>query len=540
MRVLDFRVEDPPAAVGFAVVGSGPAGMTVASELARHGHDVLVIESGPDAESLSATEIIGHPRVQPESLVRRRELGGTSRIWSGRCIPLDALDFAVREWVPFSGWPITAEELAGPLARAASILGLGEQEYGEGVWRLLKGRAGVPLNRALLREVFWQFSRTRNGASGPTRFDSDVDMTGTVLVGATATRLLCDHSGTVTSIEVASSQGKRASISVGTVIVAAGAIETPRLLLASHLGNDLVGRFLMDHPGVAIATIPATSSVRDRFGTYWRRSRPARLAYANGLALSPELQQAEGLLTASCWLDEHPASDDPWQAGLRLTQRLSGRTAADPQSAEFWRTYGRGAPVAPSALRDILSVLRHPLLLAAGVVRLLRGRPPLYKADRVDLYAIVEQEPDPDSRITLSERSDALGTPLAQVDWRVHDSEFRAVRRLLEVVTDQFVLAGFEPPQAAACMANAEAWRAKVRDRAHQLGTTRMAELPTHGAVDPDCLLFGTRNVWVTGGSVFPTTGHANPTLTIVALAVRLADHLNSRANTPDQAAPSR
>jgi choline dehydrogenase-like flavoprotein len=536
MKVLRFGSDETPARVEVAVIGSGPAGMTVAAELAGRGLDVLLVESGPGADHLSEIDNVGEHRVQPQALVRRRAPGGTSAVWSGRCTPLDPIDFEQRDWVAHSGWPISPAEIAPHLSRAAEILGLGEQLYGAELWALLGERPAQPLDA--LTERFWQFSRGLRTPSAPSRFDTDLPNDATMLTGATAVQL--HHAGgRVHAVDVAGLAGHRASIAVSTVVVAGGAIETPRLLLSSGLGNDHVGRYLMDHPGVAIGHFagPGTRAVRDRFGLYWRAASPFRLAYLNGLALSPGLQESERLLNAACWLDEHPAADDPWQAGIRLATRLRGRRVTDPRAAEFWQL--PSAPV-PGLVHDLWSVLRHPLLLLDGLRRLRRGRPPLYRLDGVDLYCLVEQVPDADSRVTLSARTDALGMPVARVDWKLHDEEYHAMRRLLEVVTEQFTAAGLTPPTPAPWMSSPEAWRKRVVDRAHQLGTTRMAADPSTGAVDPDGLLFGTENVWVAGGSVFPTSGHANPTLTIVALAVRLAERLSSTARRPGPAAPSR
>ena len=534
MLRLDLRHDQLPAHARVVVVGSGPSGITVAATLAATGIDAVVLETGPDAEQLNRIDNVGAPRVEPQRLVRRREFGGSSMAWSGRCTPFDDIDFEQRSWVPGSGWPITQAELRPHLDAAAAIFDLGEQEYGAGLWPLLHtAPPATPLDPGTLIERFWHFSRGRRSPAEPTRFDGDVDGDFTVVTSATATAIRSE-SGTATAVEVATPEGARSTISCDFVIVAGGAIETPRLLLASGLGNDFTGRYLMDHPGVAVASIPTTGaeSVRDRFGTYWRPSEPFRLAYLNGMALSPELQRRERLLNAACWLDEFPAMDDPWQAGLRLAGRLRGSSggAANEESVEFWRTRDGAAPARPTLLGDAWAVLRHPILIAQGIARLRRNRPPLYRADRVDLYALSEQVPDPDSRVTLSQQLDPLGVPMPRIDWRLHDEEFHTVRALLDAVIEEFVRVGLPAPQPAPWMVSPETWRTRVLDRAHQLGTARMGATPDEGAVDTELRVYGTQNVFVADGSVFPTSGHANPTLLIVALAHRLAQHVAALA----------
>lgn len=542
MLRLDLRHDQLPAHARVVVVGSGPAGITVAATLAASGVDTVVLETGPDAEQLNRIDNVGAPRVEPQRLVRRREFGGSSMAWSGRCTPLDDIDFEARDWVPGSGWPITPADLRPHLEAAAAIFDLGEQEYGEGLWPLLHtAPPATPLDPATLTERFWHFSRGRRNPSGPTRFDGDVDGDFTVVTSATATGIR-SASGRATAVEVATPEGARSTITCDVVIVAGGAIETPRLLLASGLGNDLTGRYLLDHPGVAVASIPITGaeSVRNRFGTYWRPSEPFRLTYLNGMALSPELQRRERLLNAACWLDEFPAGDDPWQAGLRLARRLRGsyRSAVSEESVEFWRTRDGLAASRPTLLGDVGAVLRHPILILSGLARLRRNRPPLYRADRIDLYALAEQLPDPESRVTLSDELDPLGVPMPRVDWRLHDEEFHSVRRLLDAVIAEFDRVGLPAPQPAPWMASPETWRTRVLDRAHQLGTARMGATPEDGVVDVDLRVYGTENVFVADGSVFPTSSHANPTLLIVALAHRLAQHVAALDPTPSTGHP--
>jgi hypothetical protein len=224
---------------------------------------------------------------------------------------------------------------------------------------------------------------------------------------------------------------------------------------------------------------------------------------------------------------------------MRLRRGRDAVWSAGLQADEFWRTPSR-RPARTGPLADLWNVIRHPLALLRGYRRIRRNRPPLYLPDRIDLYSLVEQVPDPASRVTLSDRVDSLGVPLPRVDWRLHDEEFRAMARLLELVTSELTRVGLPAPVPAPWMANADAWRTRVIDRAHHIGTTRMSSSPADGVVDADCRLFGVDNLYVAGSSVFPTSGHANPTLMIVALAIRLSDHLIGVLDARDERAPAR
>jgi choline dehydrogenase-like flavoprotein len=167
-------------------------------------------------------------------------------------------------------------------------------------------------------------------------------------------------------------------------------------------------------------------------------------------------------------------------------------------------------------------------------------RPPIFQASRVDVYCLVEQEPDPSSRVTLSDRVDGLGVPLSRVDWRVSERERTSIGRLAGLLAQELGGLGYASPEPAEWLEGGASWRENVIDRAHPIGTTRMADDPRAGVVDRNCRVHDTEGLFVAGSSTFPTAGHVNPTLTIVALAIRLADHLKARGRADQRAwAPS-
>jgi choline dehydrogenase-like flavoprotein len=549
LSVLDLR--SLPAGTELVtdvcVIGAGPAGLTLAAELAHGPVRVLVTESGglepePEASALNEVENVGVARVARQELVRTRALGGTSHIWSGRCAALDQLDLQQRSWVPHSGWPLSGEDLAPYLERARSYLGLGPNVYDEEFFDLRgQPRPGPPIHHSLTPR-FWQFARSRAKPWLPTRFDRDVLPAGAdnvrILLHATATHIETNPDGTaVQSAGASCVGGPRVRITAQAFVLCAGGIENARLLLASDrvipggVGNthDLVGRYLMDHPGMVIASIPPAlaRSVRDRFGRYWLDGPEGRHSYLHGVALSPEIQREEKLLNCAAFLDEYPAADDPWHAGQRLLARLRGKEPTEDhvELASFWRRdYDLADEIPPSATRDVRAILRHGPSVVGGAYRMARQRrPPLFRARRVDVYCLTEQLPDPSSRVTLSDRRDALGIPIPRIDWRIADVELRSVRRLEELLGDALIRLGHARPVAASWPANE---RDAMVDRAHPMGTTRMADDPHEGVVDRDGRVHGVDGLYVAGSSVFPTSGHVNPTLTIVALAIRLADHL--------------
>lgn len=512
------------------IVGSGPAGLSIAREFIGTSVNVLVVESGskdedPETQSLYQIENVGVPRELNHTVNRYRIVGGTSHIWTGRCAPFDELDFQPRSWVPYSGWSITRRSLDRYLERAGENLGIGPHCYDERLWEQFKvSRPASSLDEALVKSVFWQFSKHHANPSEPARFGQgfmpDNVPNISLLMNANVTHLNTNAEGTrLESIEVTSLNGKQATIHATAIVLCCGGIENARLLLASNrivphgVGNqnDLVGRFLMDHPGCVLGSFDpiAAKQVRDRFGHYWLDNAKGRHVYAHGIALSHELQRKEQLLNCAAYLETIVAEDDPWRAVKSLKEALdSGR-------------------ITPQAYRSAIAVLTQPYAIGYGLYRrYLRNRPTIYKAERVDLHCLVEQRPDPDSRVTLSQKRDRLGMPLSRINWKISEQERQSVRRLAHLICEEFDRLNLPKPVLSDWLDQKEGWEPNFSDRAHPTGTTRMADDPKQGVVDSNSQVHGVEGLFIAGSSVFPTAGYANPTLMIVAMSLRLADWL--------------
>ncbi|MEV6392327.1 GMC family oxidoreductase [Nocardia xishanensis] len=532
MRIEELAaVRDEELTADVCVVGSGPAGLTIAAELANSALRVLVLESGGRESSDAANALddydnVGARRAQPDRIAGDRILGGNSHSWSGRCALLDELDFRHRPWVPGSGWPIGPADLEPYLRRAACHIGIG---HGSGFtddnfWALAgRARPAEALDPRRLRPYFWQISRDPSDPFDCKRFGAHVESRSAtdvlVIVGATATHLDTDTDGThVETLQVAGADPRPRTVRARAVVLATGGIGNPRLLLASRrarpegLGNrnDQVGRYLMDHRCGAVGALEPTAAeaITQRFGKYVVKTPHGRHTFVHGVALAPDIQAREGLLNCALWLQEVPAADDPWDS---VKQLLRGR--GDRHDAR-------------------VALANSGLLLAGARRRLIQHTGLPHKLDRIELRCMVEQAPNRDSRVTLTDRADRLGMPTARVDWRVHDQEDVTVRRAAALAVAEFARLGFAAPTLFDWAAPDSALPLELTDWAHPTGTTRMSADPRDGVVDADCLVHGMDNLFVAGSSVFPTAGHANPTLTIVALAVRLADHLRTKVGT--------
>jgi choline dehydrogenase-like flavoprotein len=510
------------------IVGTGPAGMTIARELSAMPLRVTVLESGgterqDETDALNEIESVGWPRVAEQWLVRNRIIGGSSYTWTGRCAPFDDIDFQLRDWVPYSGWPFELGDLMPYIERSAKYLGLGPGNAftDDRIWALSgysQPKIGPDPDKLL--RMFWQFSRDPTNQFDRVRFgrfSADLGSNVTLVTNATVLRInVGESASTIKSAEFAAIDGRRWLLPTSTVVLCAGAIENARLLLSSDNvavqgvgnGKDLVGRFLMDHPRGTVARFPLKKAraVLRQWAIFKSRAAGANL-FQPGMRLSPTIQRSEQLLNCATWLDERLASDDPWDS---LIHFLRGEADVRP---------------------DFRAMLAHSGLLCYGLKEhFISHRVLPRKLDEVTLEAMCEQLPNPDSRITLSDRRDRFGMRIPRIDWRVSEEEGRALRRITELMVEQLSRMGLEPPVLEEWVRDGAMFPRTFRDIAHPAGTTRMADDPTYGVVDAQCQVHGVRGLFIGGSSVFPTAGQANPTQMIVALALRIADTLKDGA----------
>lgn len=532
MSIDDLRAvdDDLPIETDLCIIGSGPAGWAVAEELGATNLRILMLESGghtvdPETDALNQIEDVGTRLFNGRS----RVLGGTSRLWNGRCMPFDDIDYEERPWVKLSGWPFGPDEMAPYVNRASEHLGAGP--YYDGATRRSMPEGIVPrpdVDTSLMRPTWWEnpayidFGRVLTMRRNPNLW---------VLVRATVTHLNAGASGRkIESVEVTDANGRRVTVHARAFVLCAGGVENARILLYSNrdqrngVGNDrdLVGRHLMDHPRdfelIARPDPKDANRFRALFGPYTMDNARGRHDFVYGFTLSPERQRAEQLLNTAAWPYEVFAQDDPFSAMRRI--------AKGPRD---------------QVVRDAAAIASQPGLLFGAVQSRLQKR---HKVDRkfesMGFLVSSEQVPDRDSRVQLGQATDPLGLPVARVDWRVGELEAHSQAVLARTIGTEFQRLGLLPMQIGSWVTSNQYKDANFVDGCHPMGTTRMASDPAKGVVDADSQVHGVDGLYVGGSSVFPTAGHANPTLMIVALAVRLAGHLKQRLSTKTGASARR
>ncbi|MFP3565379.1 FAD-dependent oxidoreductase [Paraburkholderia sp. SIMBA_030] len=519
------------------IIGGGVAGITLAREMSRAGIDTCVLESGgfgPDDETrdLYRGENIGLPYSFADGS-RSRYFGGSSNCWGGWCRPLDPWDFEKRDWIPHSGWPFGLDELAPYYARTHELLMLGPQNFDPAYWEREIGRHDVrriPLATGDMRDTVAQFSP-------PVRFGKlyrdELSRSSHVRIFLYANVLNIDanaQASAVSRVQVATFSGRRMSVVSRIFVLATGGIENARMLLASNnveaagLGNrnDLVGRFFMDHPRMMCGKV--------RFRPGFARNKLYDIKYhyqnaavsAHGTKISSqfapkqELMEREKLLNSRVWLYSrfYGEGSKGSEALIHCKEALLSKDQP-----------GR------SLKADLITMASHPLdTIGYGLTRLYQW-PALVTG--VTLQAIVEAEPNRDSRVTLSDQRDRLDMPRVKVAWRLGDQVQRTFDRTFALLAQELQMAGIADVELDAPL-EGRPWPGKLEGTWHHMGTTRMHDSPREGVVDRDCKVHGIGNLYVAGSSVFPTVGANFPTITIAALSLRLAGHLIRQLDVPD------
>ncbi|TAK55101.1 MAG: GMC family oxidoreductase [Gammaproteobacteria bacterium] len=534
MSIVDARCAELPPQVDadVCVIGAGAAGITLAIELARNGVDVCLVESGgftPDeaTQSLYDLESTGDA-VRSNYMSRARYFGGSCNLWAGRSMTLNPIDFEPRPWVPDSGWPIPHAEVARHYPQAFQALELPAPERLRA--EVLAGRMSLD-ERSLFEGgeftptlSLWAKSAMRFGSAfGPALRKSRRIR---VLLNLSVTSIDLNAAGSaVESVSAATLPGARTRIRARRVVLACGGIENARLLLVSRdrhpngIGNDTdrVGRYFMDHPRAVFGRV----HLRPGATIPLLRGRPlVDGKFQLGIGLSAATQERERLLNhyVTFELQTSEYAEARYQS-LVQTMKVVLRRGYAGNRWDFARSNVTRIPEMIYLLspKELMPHFVYRAYVAARDILPRRSGPQTYVA----VY-FCEQPPDPDSRVTLAGETDQLGLPRTRLHWKIGSEVTASVRRMQELLGQALERTGAGRLEPAVD-------EPAYTDASHHMGTTRMSASPRDGVVDADCRVHGIANLYLAGSSVFPCAGHANPTLTIVALALRLAGHLREQ-----------
>ncbi|MES1215910.1 MAG: GMC family oxidoreductase [Bacteroidota bacterium] len=509
---IDARTIDSGSLIegDICIIGAGAAGISMALEWMNTPYKVILLEGGgfeydPQVQELYAGKTTGQ-HYYPLKSARLHYFGGTTGHWAGFCSTFDEIDFMKRDWVEHSGWPISRKDLDPFYARAQKNAELGPYEYGLAYWQQQDPTLiPLPFDEKVIWNKIWQFSP-------PTRFgdkykDAIVKAKNIHLYTyANVTDIKANENvSSITGVTIKNHEGKTQQVKAKYFVLACCSIQNARLLLAANsqaskgLGNDNdnVGRYFMEHLEIKSAEL------------YLTKPNPLKLYSLNygvtkaraELAITREKQEEHKILngTVSFTPSEFAKNMKPM---IEIWKEEDPRRSVDSLMASFYKAAEEAA------------------------------KTPAEKQNKTyELFTRIEQAPNPASRVTLDTEKDALGVPRATLHWELTAFEKRSIRKIYELLGQQVGRAGIGRVKLMEFLEEAEdhSWPSFAGAGWHHMGTTRMSDDPKRGVSDANCQVHGISNLFTAGASNYVTAAAPNPTLTLIALTIRLSDHLKER-----------
>ncbi len=498
------------------IIGAGASGISIALELINTPFKVILLEGGgfqydDKIQNLYKGKTTGQ-KYYPMKSSRLHFFGGASQHWGGMCSPLDEIDFKERDWVENSGWPISKKDLIPFYKKAQINLDLGPFEYNLDFWQKQNPSfIPFPLDKNVVWNKMWQWSP-------PTQFGTKYKKTIIeaknihLYTYANAVDLSANENiSTIKDVTVKNYVDKTHTVSAKHFILACGAIQNARVLLASKsqskngLGNsnDLVGRYFMEHPEINSAELWLSNPKSTNLYLFPKKIPRIRAE----LALTEKQQQDLKILNGTASLiplteaRHYKTNMETWQDENPLISQKNKRSV---QLNNFWdKVQFKMSQIKESQEKGIDNAYQ--------------------------LYIRMEQAPNPLSRVTLDKEKDSLGVPRANLHWDVTDFERESIRKFFILLGKQFGISDIGRIKLLDFLqTKSKNDKPQYSGGWHHIGTTRMHNDPKKGVVDSNCKVHGINNLFVAGSGCFPTSGAANPTLTLVALSIRLANHVKS------------
>lgn len=489
------------------IIGAGAAGISIALEWINTPYKVILLEGGgfefdDKLQQLYQGTTSGQ-HFPPLTASRLHYFGGTTGHWAGFCSPFDDMDFKQRDWVPNSGWSLNRKDLDPFYERAHKIIQLGPYNYDLEYWqKQLPNLNEMPFDKSIIQTKMWQYNHARYGNLYKENIVNAKNIH--LYTYANAVDIKTNNNvSNVNEVIVKNYAGKTHKVKAKQFIMACGAIQNTRLLLASNskakagLGNDndLVGRYFMEHIEVHVGDLQMLKPFHTNLYGF-----EMGVTKASGeLSIAPELQEKEQILngTSSFHINEIKPEEEK-------------------QRIESWEAIGK----IQSHLNNVESMWKKAEEFAS------QGKGRIGRSFRMDIR--IEQAPNPNSRVTLGTEKDELGVPRVHMNWDLTPLDKRSIRTIHYLIGKEIGASGlgrlklrkeFSDP-------NDNSFPEDTHGGNHHIGTTRMNEDSKKGVVNLDCQVHGINNLYIAGSACFPTAGAPNPTLTIVALSLRLSDFL--------------
>jgi choline dehydrogenase-like flavoprotein len=443
--------------------------------------------------------------------------------------PLDEIDFKKRAWVPESGWPFEKSHLEEFYKRAQKLCGIEPADFKIDNWDNQNDRRCLPFNKYLIKTVLFKFTKKSDFIDHHLQHISRAKNI-KIYIHANVVEIIPDEAAnSISSIRIANLAGKTFSVKSKFYIIAAGALETARLLLASNkklingIGNeyDIVGRYFMEHPHCRIGfTVPKSEEIYQLTKFYnkvqYVNNIPviAKIALtANSLTNHNLLNQVIDLspkIISRAKINRYPLVNSSGVEALKIIKRHGFKFNHFTENFSV-------------AIKDIDNIL-------LALYRKIKTRF-FMKFDKsvintFYLLSVSEQVPNSNSRVILSNEKDALGTHRIKLDWRLTSQDIKSMHKTMNLMDREFQRLGLGK---IIIRIYEHLPNDGIRGGWHHLGTTRMHNSPKKGVVDANCKIHNINNLFIAGPSVFPTGGYANPSLTIVALSIRLADYVKAK-----------
>ncbi|WP_019670278.1 GMC oxidoreductase [Eudoraea adriatica] len=491
------------------IVGAGAAGISMALDWNKNGKNVILLEGGGfeydnKIQDLYSGNSTGQ-RYYPLRSCRLHLFGGTTGHWGGMCAPFDPIDFKKRSWVSDSGWPITLQDLVPFYKKAQSLFELDTYNYNLHYWQKeYPAITPFPLDKDIIWSKMWQFSP-------PTRFGKTYKETIVkspnihLYTYANLTKIITNNTASsIKELIVKNHEGKTHKVRAKKFVLACGAIQNARMLLASRgvakkgIGNDndVVGRYFMEHLEIKSAELWLRKPISTELYIFDYSTRKPRAE----LALTERIQEESGILNGT-------ASLTPLVMAKQQTPLIDVWNNEDPR-----KSFDKLVANFRKSREQNTSWQEK-------------------KGNRAfELFTRMEQAPNRNSRITLSNEKDALGVPRPQLHWELTHLDKYSLRKFYHILGLQMGKAGIGRVKLEEFLwdENDNAMPDQLGGGWHHMGTTRMSEDPNKGVVDANCKVHGISNLFIAGSGCFSTAGAPNPTLTLVALSLRLSDYLKT------------